>query len=308
MTSDAKVGVLLGLVFIFIVAFLINGLGDLKSDKDNNELTEKMVQSYIRSPGLGGSERKVSQELIEQIEPVQPDLVDIWEQSRAESEAERFRMQLPVIVNKEIQENKADVLMQEEAVKMEVKKAEVPVTVAKIEPARKEIKLTLIKPPSQRIYVVKAGDSLASIAKEVYGEEHGNRMDNVQGIFEANRERLKSADEVYEGQKLLIPPLADVLVEKEKPSSVLPETILEAVKSIGRRHQDSEEVKEVKEVKKPEIKGRWYKVKEDDSLWKIATQELGDGNRYPEITKLNAALLSDEDSLDIGMRLKLPVN
>jgi hypothetical protein len=93
MTSDAKVGVLLGLVFIFIVAFLINGLGDLKSDKDNNELTEKMVQSYIiRSPGLGDSERKVSQELIEQIEPVQPDLVEIWEQSRAESDGERFRI------------------------------------------------------------------------------------------------------------------------------------------------------------------------------------------------------------------------
>jgi LysM repeat protein len=306
MTSDAKVGVLLGLVFIFIVAFLINGLGDLKSDKDNNELTEKMVQSYIRSPGLGGSERKVSQELIEQIEPVktEPDLLDIWEQSRVESESERFRMELPVVVKKEIQENKTDVLVKEEAIKLEMMKAEAPATVAKIE-AAKELKVTPIKPPSQRIYVVKAGDNLASIAKEVYGEEEGNRMVNVQGIFEANRERLKSEDEVYEGQKLLIPQLVDVLVEKEKPSGILSETIVEAVKSIGRRHQEAQKVKE---VKKPEIKGRWYEVKEDDNLWKIATQELGDGNRYPEITKLNAALLSDEDNLDIGMRLKLPVN
>ena len=103
MTSDAKVGVLLGLVLIFIVAFLINGLGDFKSDKDNNQLTEKMVQDYIRPPGIGGSERKVNQELIEQVELVQPDLVDIWEQSRMESEGERFRIELPVVVKKEIE-------------------------------------------------------------------------------------------------------------------------------------------------------------------------------------------------------------
>jgi nucleoid-associated protein YgaU len=306
MTSDAKVGVLLGLVFIFIVAFLINGLGDLKSDKDNNELTEQMVQSYIvRSPGLGDSERKVSQELIEQIEPVQPDLVDIWEQSRAESDGERFRMQLPVVEKKTIPENKADVLVQEEAVKLEVMKAEAPAMIAKIEPVKKEVKVTTIKPPSQRIYIVKSGDNLASIAKEVYGEEQGNRMVNVLGIFEANRERMKSADEVYEGQKLLIPKLKDDAIGADKPDGVLPEAIVEVVKSIGRRHKQTEEQKE---VKKSEIKGRWYVVKEDDSLWKIATQELGDGNRYPEIAKMNAALLSDEDNLDIGMRLRLPVN
>ena len=184
-------------------------------------------------------------------------------------------------------------------------KAEAPAMVVKIEPAKKDVRVTPIKPPSQRIYVVKSGDNLASIAKEVYGEEEGNRMVNVQGIFEANRERLKSADEVYEGQKLLIPPLPDVLVETEKPASVLPEAIVEAVKSIGRRHQETEENKK---VNKRQIKGRWYEVKEDDNLWKIATQELGNGNRYPEITKLNAALLSDEDSLEIGMRLRMPVN
>jgi nucleoid-associated protein YgaU len=211
-------------------------------------------------------------------------------------------MQLPVAEKRAIPESKADVLVQDEAIKLEVMKAEAPATVAKIEPAKKVVKVTPIKPPMQRVYVVKSGDNLASIAKEVYGEEEGNRMVNVLGIFEANRQRLKSADEVYEGQKLLIPQLADVLVETETSDGVLPEAIVEVVKSIGRRHQQTEE------VKKPEIKGRLYEVKEDDNLWKIAAQELGDGNRYPEITKMNAALLSDEDSLDIGMRLRLPVN
>jgi hypothetical protein len=61
-------------------------------------------------------------------------------------------------------------------------------------------------------YIVKSGDNLSSIAKKFYGVEEGNRLINVQKIFEANRETLKSPDEVYIGQKLLIPPLEDAEV------------------------------------------------------------------------------------------------
>ena len=39
MTSDAKIGLLLGLVFIFLIAFIINGLPSFNNNKDNNELT-----------------------------------------------------------------------------------------------------------------------------------------------------------------------------------------------------------------------------------------------------------------------------
>ena len=50
-----------------------------------------------------------------------------------------------------------------------------------------------------------------------------------------------------------------------------------------------------------------YVVKEGDSLWKIATKELGNGNRYPEIIKINSSVLKDEDNLIVGMRLKIPI-
>jgi nucleoid-associated protein YgaU len=73
------------------------------------------------------------------------------------------------------------------------------------------------------------------------------------------------------------------------------------VESIGRRHKGADV------SKTPKTQERWYEVKENDSLWKIATQELGDGNRYKEIKTLNSDLLSNEDDLDIGLRLKLPL-
>jgi nucleoid-associated protein YgaU len=44
-----------------------------------------------------------------------------------------------------------------------------------------------------------------------------------------------------------------------------------------------------------------------DSLWRIAAEQLGSGSRYSEIADLNADILDDEDSLAVGMRLKMPV-
>ena len=52
--------------------------------------------------------------------------------------------------------------------------------------------------------------------------------------------------------------------------------------------------------------GRLYTVRDGDSLWKIAADQLGDGSRYTEVAKLNDDVLSDEDSLTVGMTLKLP--
>ena len=54
------------------------------------------------------------------------------------------------------------------------------------------------------------------------------------------------------------------------------------------------------------VKTRLYTVKKNDSLWRIAQEQLGDGKRFTEIAKLNDKLLSDEDSIKVGMKLKLP--
>ena len=50
-------------------------------------------------------------------------------------------------------------------------------------------------------YTVKAGDTLSMIAEKVYGDAA-----KYNDIYEANKDQLKSADDIKVGQTLKIPP------------------------------------------------------------------------------------------------------
>lgn len=283
MTRDVKIGLLLGLAFIFMIAFVINGLPSFRGD--SNELTKAMVDFPNNQPGIGAREREVINwtESIEK-EPFRFDnpLMD---------EPERFRIKLPQ--GTPVVKGTNPLGLQES----DTVKVVVPRTVGD---RRTDVRKTeTVKPALPKIYEVTDGDNLALIAKKYYGEEEGNKRANIMRIFEANRNLLKAADEIQVGQKLIIPPLRASAPDKERINSSLASSIFEKVKSIGREHLPS---------KKPDRarQGKSYTVRDGDSLWRIAAEQLGDGSRYPEIVKLNDDVLSDEDSLSIGMTLKVP--
>ncbi len=48
-----------------------------------------------------------------------------------------------------------------------------------------------------------------------------------------------------------------------------------------------------------------YTIKSGDSLWSIAQKQLGDGNRFKEILKLNPQI-SAKGNLVVGAKLKIP--
>lgn len=139
--------------------------------------------------------------------------------------------------------------------------------------------------PASKTYVVKSGDSLAEIAIKMYGAKEGNRRVNVERIFNANKNVLKSPDEIYEGQKLVIPnlPISEAAAPAIRP----------AASSSGNTTAQTSG-------------GREYVVADGDSLWKIAEAKLGNGIRYTEIVKLNSDVLKNGDNLSVGMKLRLP--
>lgn len=67
-----------------------------------------------------------------------------------------------------------------------------------------EDNITVTNPePEATFHVVKSGDSLSLIAKEVYGDPM-----KYTAIFEANKPMLEHPDKIYPGQTLRIPPVA----------------------------------------------------------------------------------------------------
>jgi nucleoid-associated protein YgaU len=56
----------------------------------------------------------------------------------------------------------------------------------------------------------------------------------------------------------------------------------------------------------PVASGKIHVVKEGESLWKIAKQELGNGGRWQEIADLNKDVLPNPKVVKAGLRLRLP--
>ncbi|MHC4950254.1 MAG: LysM peptidoglycan-binding domain-containing protein [Planctomycetota bacterium] len=55
----------------------------------------------------------------------------------------------------------------------------------------------------------------------------------------------------------------------------------------------------------PSVPSTEYIVKDGDSLWKIAEEQLGNGMRYKEILRLNPNI-SEDQALHEGTKLKIP--
>jgi nucleoid-associated protein YgaU len=295
MTSDAKIGLLLGLVFIFVIAFIINGLPSFRDNTDNNELTTNMMSRQNNPLGLppGHVETQYDFNWTEQLskqpsglDEVRPGFQTIL------SDEQDIRSVTPLPEGPSVVKEPAQTTTEDEP-KPEPG-ATTPIPANGTEPQKPTIAKLL--PP--KVYVVKEDDNLTAIAKKFYGPEQGNKISNITRIFEANRKLLKSVHEIYVGQKIIIPSLPTSTPDKTKPASTLPRTIFEKVKSIGRTHLSGDRAA-AKQT-------GWYVVRDGDNLWKIAAEQLGAGSRYSEISKLNADILDDEDYVVAGMRLRMP--
>jgi nucleoid-associated protein YgaU len=319
MTSDAKIGLLLGLVFIFVIAFLINGLPGLHHKDDTNKLTTNMVGLQSSPPGIGANERKVQMTLDQPAAPAVDSTTP--PESAADSTDTRFTMALPQNTPAATDAAPATTPAVDSAPAAPTVTDTVAVAASPsadnvaVGPAQSPpvVKAYTAKPAVPKSYVVEESDTLSSIAKKVYGDQEGNKLANINALFEANRKTLASVDELQVGQKLVIPALAPAgaSAPASTPGGVLSEKSFTKVISIGKRHLPASSAKPSPSASpakssSPAKPANIYIVKEGDSLWQIASEQLGDGNRYKEIVKLNSDILSSEDDIQVDMKLKLP--
>lgn len=324
MTSDAKIGLLLGLVFIFVIAFVINGLPSFRAATNNSELTTNMVSSQDNSWGIGTNERKIQDGIDWTGQPIEEPVEELMEEVVVPVEnTEDIRLVMPIPENIKVVQDLTHELTPE-LVRHTLAESGDPLdgqppaadssdsepleTIAiELSPVEETPKPERTRGPkwnTPKVYTVSDGDTLATIAKKFYGPEEGNKIANNLKIFEANSRILESPDKLKIGQKIVIPPLEKAKPKENKPESTLAGSFFEEVKSIGRKLLPSDD----KPVEQPRPRQtRQYVVKDGDYLWRVAKNELGDPMRYKEIVKLNPGVLKDENTtLQIGMSLNMP--
>ncbi|MDX1565316.1 MAG: LysM peptidoglycan-binding domain-containing protein, partial [Phycisphaeraceae bacterium] len=116
---------------------------------------------------------------------------------------------------------------------------------------------------------VEKGDSLTRISRKVYG-----RSSLWETIYQANRDKLSSPDDLKVGMVLAIPP---------RPKS--------ASASASRSSGDSEGI---------------YTVRSGDTLSAIARKKLGSAKRWPMIYEANRDRLSSPEDIQVGQKLRIP--
>lgn len=315
MAKEAKVGLLLGLVFIVAIAIVLRGV----HENSQPQLEESLGLSEASEP-LEMESLTLAVEKLTPVQPqpiqnqplvntpsVQPGIVTQLPQPQtapsgltaqpAPEQSMRYVQDLP---QRPQQHPASDVAPSQPEQVVTTITPPAQSTSENLEAALDRITTNVTGPttvvvppvkatrPRASIYVVQQGDDLSGIALKVYGSEQGKRWVNVQKIYQANRNILPSADMVREGQRLKIPALSQSTTTKN----------LEKI----------EKPKQPVKPQTPKKQDKIYVVQDGDSLWKIAEKQLGNGTRYSEIVELNTKTLRDENNLFVGMRLSLPDN
>lgn len=191
------------------------------------------------------------------------------------------------------------------------------------------------------IHQVRPGECLGKIAARYYGRSTPARET---AIFEFNRDVLNRIDSVRAGDKLRIPALAGTAAAGT-PSGMASNTTtntpaartdesesLLAVTNLMRNTRDATSDGAIRiplpvndsasrtlatrstptaaptrrtSTRRPAF--RWYRVRQDDSLFKIAKRELGNGGRFQELYTLNRDRLASPDRLKNGMKIRIPL-
>ncbi len=261
MRSREKLGLLLGLVSIIAIVYLIKGYSFVGQDSSNQS-----SRALSSSQNVIDTDPDLMKDAISAVQMINAQKVSIRQSSISESS---------------------------------------PRSVTKLNGSRVSSRFTPVKvrqkTPKYRLnagyYTVKSGDSLSKIAANVYGSR-GNSYDNIERIYQANKNVLKSRDAVREGQILRIPPI-EVASKETTRKQNFAQRILSNITG-NNHHATSLSARNSRYIE--------YRVKKGDSLYKIAKKYLGSGNRYKEIQELNRKKLAGGNDLEVGVILKLPRN
>jgi nucleoid-associated protein YgaU len=291
MQRDVKVGLVLGVLLVGVIAVVFFRKDDAEQEKFSQLLPSPDVVVNRARDALGPSAAEPY--------PVAPEhLVDRWQGSAAPAPARTpspARSRLPDSASgdaahdtKNASESAAAVLLPPEIESPRpAPRAKLDSTSSARRTARTEATARTARTTDDGEYTIKDGDTLSSIASERLGSASLYPL-----IFEENRHVLHDENVLPVGQKIRIPRLRS---ESATPLAVA------SPSGNGRRT-----VEPVRTAPTPGYD--LYEVKEGDTLISIARERYRKSSMYKEIFDANKdeLQLSSPDDIRQGMILKLP--
>jgi nucleoid-associated protein YgaU len=289
MTTDTKVGLIVGLAFIVVFAIILSNRGQqsqLAPPLVNLAEAESPLDPLLPNRPGENTRTNLFAHTSEPWPPADPASGAADRESRSAAESHVTRSEpAPAVVAPALpiqRGSRAPSPLPETTRSREV--ATPPIDTPALPPARVEPPLPVAEHAHPRTPVaggrvreVKKGDLLAKIAKEAYGSDAPGL---VQALSEFNH--LKSPNHIVIGQKLRIPPieaLAAGVGAPKPPAGARPESSAPVVT-------------------------KTYVVKTGDTLTSIAQSQLGQAARWREIVELNR--ITDPNRVVEGTTLKLP--
>lgn len=151
-----------------------------------------------------------------------------------------------------------------------------------------------------KTYVAESGDSINRIAGRMKG---GNTKANREALIKANPTLQGDGAMVYVGKSYVIPsPGAAAQAADAPPAAGSVAASGSAVPTTPTKSPTA--VLPASTASIPNT--AWYTVKDNDNLWRIASRELGDGNLWTQVRDLNRDVLKGGETVRTNMRIRLP--
>ena len=137
-----------------------------------------------------------------------------------------------------------------------------------------------------REYKAQPGDSLSKIAARFMGSAGKASRD---AIVRANPSLQQNPDRIIEGRTYLIPPPLQPVDASQQQANAPQAPATDQTQASATEQGFT-----------------WYTVRENDNLWKIASEQCGTGNAWAELKELNKDILRNGETVRPNMRIRIP--
>jgi nucleoid-associated protein YgaU len=139
-------------------------------------------------------------------------------------------------------------------------------------------------------------DFAADLGKKLFGDDD-DPAEKIQDHIESDNPGVDDLKiEVEDG-------IAKV-TGKAKDQSAFEKLVLMAGNVLGITEVQADEL----EMEQPEtVEVEYYVIQKGDTLWAIAKQHLGNGNKYTEIFDANREVIKDPDLIYPGQKIRIPL-